>query len=108
MHTDIRRAYFHASSKEEKYVGQLLEMWSAGTLEYGRLRVSVIARRDAAAHLEDANAEVFWQEHPFERGLACHCSFYPRERRIRAVVRGGRFLVKWTQASAGLDGGHHQ
>ena len=51
---DISRAYFHAPSKDEKHVGLLPEMWSNGTPEYERLRVSVYDTRVAPLNWEDA------------------------------------------------------
>ena len=54
VHMDISRAYFHAPSKEEKHVGLLPEMWSNGTPEYGRLRLSVYDTRVAPLNWEDA------------------------------------------------------
>ena len=70
MHTDISRAYFHARSKAQKCVELPTEMWSGGSLECGRLRVSLYGTRDAAANWEDACAKVL-QAHQFERGVAC-------------------------------------
>ena len=41
--------------------------------------MSLYGTRDAAANWEDADAKVL-HEHHFERGVACPCSFYSRER----------------------------
>ena len=58
MHTDISRAFFFSAlSKKEKHVQLPLDMWSGGTLEYGRLRVSLYGLRDAAANWDDAYAK---------------------------------------------------
>ena len=78
MHTDTSRAYFHAPCKGEKYVELPPETWSKGCPECGRLRVSLYGTRDAAANWEDAYAKVL-QEHQFNRGVACPCSFYSRK-----------------------------
>ena len=88
MHTDISRAYFHAPSKEEKYVELPPEMWSEGNPEYGRFRVSLFGTRDAAAKWEDARAKVL-REHQFERGVARACSFCSRVRGIRIDFMSG-------------------
>ena len=91
MHTDISRAYFHAPSKEEKYVQLPSEMWRSEYPEYGRLRVSLYGTRDAAANWEAAYAK-FLTEHGFARGVASPCSFCCKERGIRVVVHGDDFL----------------
>ena len=79
MHTDISRAYFHAPSKEEKYVELPSEMWRSEYPEYGRLSVSQYGTRDAAANWGDAYAKVL-TEHGFARGVASPCSFCCKER----------------------------
>ena len=91
MHTEISRAYFHAPCKEEKYVELPPEMWSGRCPVYGPLRVSLYGTRDAAANWEDAYVKVL-QEHQFDRGVACPCSFYTRARGIRTVVHGDDFI----------------
>ena len=107
MHTDISRAYFHAPSKEEKYVELPSEMWRSEYPEYGRLRVSLYGTRDAAANWEDAYAKVL-TEHGFSRGAASQCSFCCKERGIRDVVHGDDFLsgsprsqLAWLEKSHG-------
>ena len=70
MHTDISTAYVHAPSKAETYAELPLELWSGGSLECGRLRVSLCGTRDAAANWEDACAKVL-QAHQLEHGVAC-------------------------------------
>ena len=70
VHTDISRAYVHAPSKEQKDVDLPLEMWSEGSPEYGRLRVSLYHTCDAAANWEDVHANVL-PKHQFGRGGAC-------------------------------------
>ena len=67
------------------------EMWSKGCPEYGRLRVSLYSTRDAAENWENAYAKVL-QEHQFERGVACPCSFNWRKRGIRIIVHGDDFM----------------
>ena len=67
------------------------EMWSKGCPEYGRLRVSLYGTRDAAENWEDAYAKIL-QEHQFERGVACLCSFYWRNRGIKIIVHGDDFM----------------
>ena len=68
MHTDTSHANFHAPSKEEKYVELPSEKWRSEYPEYGRLRVSLLGTRDAAANWEDACAKVL-TEHGFARGI---------------------------------------
>ena len=41
MHTMISRVFYDAPSNEQKHIELTLEMWSGGTLRYGRLRVPV-------------------------------------------------------------------
>ena len=84
MHTDIRRAYLHPPSKEEKYVELRLEMWSKECPEYERLRMSLYGTRDAAANGTDACANVLQEP--------CPCSFYSRVRGIKIVVHGDDFI----------------
>ena len=76
MHTDISRSYFHAPSKEEKYVELPGGMWTSNYPVYGRLRVSLCGTRDAATNWEDAYAKVL-MERRSTRGVANPCSFYP-------------------------------
>ena len=64
MHTDISSAYFHTPGKEQKDVEMPSEMWSKGTHECGRLRVSLYGTRAAAGKREDASAKVL-QAHLF-------------------------------------------
>ena len=90
-HTDISHANFHAPSKEEKYVELTSEKWRSEYPEYGRLRVSLLGTRDAAANWEDAYAKVL-TEHGFARGVASPRSFCCKERGIKVVVHGDDFL----------------
>ena len=59
-------------------------VWATKVLLYGA--------RDAAANWEDAYAKTL-QEHQFERGVACLCSFCSGDREIRLVVHGDDFLT---------------
>ena len=66
-------------------------MWQSEYAERGGLRVSPHVTRDTAAFVEGAYAEVL-TEHGFARGAASPCSFYSKERGIRAVVQKDDFL----------------
>ena len=82
-------------------------MWSGGSLEYVRLRVSLCGTREAAADWGDAYAKVL-QERQFQRGVACPCSFYARERGSTVVVHGDAFLSGRPQAPVGADEQQHE
>ena len=98
MHIDIKRAYLHAPSKEEKYVQLPSEMWRSEYPEYGRMRVSQYGVRDAAANWDDACAKVLTEQR-FIRGSWKSMFILLRRTWVQGCHAWRRFLV-WSHQTA--------
>ena len=93
LHTDVARAYFHAPSREDKFVYLPPEDWQPGDEDQCcRLNVSLYGTRDAAKNWEQAYVNVLTPL-GFVRGKASPCIFRHRERALRVIVHGDDFVA---------------